>query len=99
MRTLIKAYLRRGAILWLTMRLCVSAVAAFGGEDPFHVAPTTILTLIVGSAALMLVDIRRRNERMLIGNLGWRPSVLSCLALIPAAIGELAIHLAARSVA
>jgi hypothetical protein len=92
-RAVIKAYLRRGAGIWLLMRLCISAVAAFGNEDPLHLAPTTIATLLAGGAALMWIDIRRRHERLLIGNLGFKPGALSCLALIPAAAGEIVLRI------
>lgn len=94
-RTILKAYLRRGATMWLMMRLCVSAVLLFGREDPLHVAPSTVLMLIAATAGLTLIDMRRRNERMLIGNLGYRPSVLSAIAVVPAAAGEIALRLAA----
>jgi hypothetical protein len=90
----IRAYLRRGAVIWLTMRLCVSVVLAFGREDPLRLAPATVFLLVIGSGGLMLADIRRRHERMLIGNLGIQPVTVSCLAFVPAVIGELGLRLA-----
>ena len=94
-RRVLEAYLRRGAGIWLLMRLSVSAVLLFGREDPLDLTGATTLTLILGSAALLRVDIRRRHERLLIGNLGLSPWVVSSVALIPAALGEIAIGMLA----
>lgn len=95
--TVIKAYLRRGAGIWLLMRVCISAVLAFGGEDPLRLAPAALATVVAGSAALMWIDIRWRHERLLIGNLGFAPGALSCLALIPALLGEIALRTLAHA--
>jgi hypothetical protein len=48
--------------------------------------------LVVG--ALGLIEIRRRNEHLLLANLGFRQRTLAVIAGLPAFVGEVAIALA-----
>lgn len=98
-RLIVRAYLRRGAVVWLTTRLVVVVVFAFGGTNPFVVPIVVLLGLVAASAALTLVDVHRRHEQMLIGNLAIGPAFIVALAAIPALAGELAIRLAASALA
>jgi hypothetical protein len=87
-RLIVRAYLVRAAAVWLTTRLVVSVVFAFGGENPFTIPVTGLFWLVVFSTALTLFDVRRRHERILIGNLAISPAFIATLATIPAAAGE-----------
>ena len=91
----IAAYLRRGAIIWLTMRLCVSGVLLLGGDNPLHPSVPTTFAFVWLTVGLTVLDIRRRHEQMLIGNLGLRPVVVSLLTVVPAATGETGLRVVA----
>jgi hypothetical protein len=96
-RSVRRAYLLRAVGIWLTMRLAVSVVLAFGGEDPIRLAPPALLALIVLPPVLMGIDIGRRRETILLANLGIARNRIALVALVPSLIGECAI-LVARSV-
>lgn len=98
-RLVVRAYVRRGAVVWLTARLLVGIVFAFGQANPFIGPPVVHFGLVALSSALTLVDVHRRHERILIGNLAIEPAFVVALAGIPALAGEIAIFLAAKALA
>ncbi|HEY4304827.1 MAG TPA: hypothetical protein VGM82_10190 [Gemmatimonadaceae bacterium] len=57
-------------MLWLPMRIVASVFLALGGTPTLHPTLPTTLVLVAIAGALMLFDIRRRHDELLIGNLG-----------------------------
>ena len=83
--------LLRGIILWLLARLSVLAVAALATDAGISgaqeaIAPGWILSFwaVVITAALVLVDLQRRKELMLLHNLGVTTSHPVLIGMIPA---------------
>lgn len=96
LRSVFHAYLIRAVVIWVTMRLAASIVILFAGENPFRLAPPVLLALVVLPAALMAVDIHRRREAILLGNLGVSVRVTGLLALVPAVVGESSLFVLGR---
>ena len=90
-RTFVIALLRRGAILWLLVRLMFFAVS---GRSSVSLLPTTALALALVVGAFGLLDARRRNEHRFLANLGVSQIVIAMLSTIPALVGELAVNAA-----
>ena len=93
------SYLRhlllRGTILWVLARLAVLAIGAAAATNRVPgaeqtVAPGPILSFwgIVGTAALVLVDLQRRKELMLLHNLGVTTQHAVLVGMIPAVMIE-----------
>ena len=90
-------------ILWRSLTIWAAARAALAllgwlmsdGADPITLAVTrgasAWIVLVVG--ALGLLEIRRRNEHLLLANLAIPQATLAALAAAPALIGELVIAL------
>jgi hypothetical protein len=90
--------LMRGALIWGFVRAGLALVPWLmaGFEEPFTVNVTVgaaaWIVLVVG--ALGLIEVRRRNEHLLLANLGFRQRTLAVIAGLPAVVGEVAIALA-----
>lgn len=85
---IVRAYMFRGAKLWLLLRTLLTGLFLLGGS-PSILLPVSVLCGVVAlSVFLAFLDTYRYRERVLLGNLGVRPVVLGMLFLIPAAIGE-----------
>ena len=96
-RTFTIPILVRGTIVWGSLRaaLALATWLMTGLERPtleVTVGAAAWGTLVVG--ALGLLEIRRRNEHMLLANLGYGQGLLAAVAAVPALIGEIAISLA-----
>ena len=86
----------RGIYLWIFVRLLAMAAFAFAasqGAEPQGIPPVGVIPLCV---VVGLVDVRRRQERALWGNLGL--SLLSAGGIfgVVALIAEIALALAGR---
>ena len=90
-RLIVRAYLLRGARLWLGSRGLVSLMLLLRGFDPLRLSSVAMLTMIVLSVAVCFADTRRLRERALLGNLGVSPFILGALFAGPAIIGEAAL--------
>lgn len=90
---IIRAYCFRGARLWLTLRALLSALFVVAGGEPFDVPVAVAVAIIALSVFLSFLDTYRYRERVMLGNLGVRPSVLAGLFFIPAIIGEATLFL------
>ena len=98
MRSIVGALVRRAVVTWVLLRLFVlalSAVAIRGdaGDESlfFSFAPIPIVLLLAG--ILSEVDVSRRHEHALLGNLGLSPTERISIAVGTAAAGELAFAL------
>jgi hypothetical protein len=96
-RLIAAAYVARGARLWLATRLVVTVVLLFGQEEPIKFSPMAFAGMIVLSTAACFLDVRRRREAALLGNLGVSRLSLAPLFIGPAVLGESLIYLAASS--
>jgi hypothetical protein len=81
----------RGIILWVLARLAVLAIGAAAAANQVPgaeqtVAPGPILSFwgVVVTAALVLVDLQRRKELMLLHNLGVTTQHAIIVGMIPA---------------
>ncbi len=91
-RLIVSAYAVRNFQLWVLVRLVISAVFFFGWTDPLHHAPITLCAIAICSAMVSLVEIYRRNEFDLLGNLGIGWLAISALSLGPPLFGELLVY-------
>jgi len=94
---IIRAFLTRGAWLWIGARLLASAVIALAGTNPLDFSLMASLLIVGVSTALGAVDVVRRHERALLENLGVSRMMLLAFFAGPAALGELGIALAAMA--
>lgn len=84
----------RGIYLWIFVRLLAMAAFAFAasqGGEPQGMPPIGVIPLCV---AVGLVDVRRRQERALWGNLGLSLVTVGGILGVVALIGEFALAIA-----
>ena len=82
LRAIRNAFVLRTILVWAAMRLALS----FGGvADPELVTELLLVPLVAGAVVL---DARRRQEDILLGNLGIPGRSLAVLALAVAAVLE-----------
>lgn len=98
-RLVVRAYLARGFRVWLVARGIATIVFLRAGVDPVRLPIASIAELVLLSVALCFLDIHRRKERALLGNLAIGGGSLAALFAIPAIFGELAIQLAVLGLA
>ena len=87
--------LRRALLFWLLMRILAAVMIAFAAESsPLGAGPPHImgfkgaLIVAVATGFVGLIDVRRRNEDLLLANLGTAPSRIRVLAFAPPALLE-----------
>jgi hypothetical protein len=89
-------YLRRAALIWLTMRLVISLVFLLAGADPLDV-PLGVAAAIVGtSVGLLFADIGLHREQLLIANLATPNAAIAMIGAVPGIVGEIALAVAFR---
>ena len=90
--------LLRGSLVWACLRAALTLLPWLmsGFDEPFTTAVTARAAawIVLVAAALGLIEMRRRNEHLLLANLGFRQRTLAILAGLPALIGEVAMALA-----
>jgi hypothetical protein len=91
--TIARAYLARGAELWLLIRLVISALFGATGTDPFHLATPTVAGIIALSLALGYIETARHREFVLLGNLSVSRTMLGAMLVAPAVAGEVILRL------
>lgn len=92
-RLIVTSVAGRGFALWLGTRLVVSAVLFFGKVDPLRITFGMASVVIALTTALGFVDLLRRHERILLGNLGVTWAAQAIMLAGPAAIGEAVVGL------
>ena len=94
-RVFTQPLLGRGAWIWATLRLGIALGAWLmsGLSEPFSLAVTGGAAAWIAMVATVLgvVELRRRNEHLLLANLGFGPRALAALAAVPAVLGEIAL--------
>jgi hypothetical protein len=93
----VRAYLFRSARLWVGIR-ALTAIALGIAElpPPFPHSPKAALLFVLISTTLCFVDVWRRRERALIGNLGMSPWTLGAVSVVPPTLGELCVVIGAQ---
>jgi hypothetical protein len=91
-RLIVRAYLSRGARLWLLTRLLLSGVFLLAGTTPVPLSAAVGVEFILLNVAVSVLETRRRRERAFLANLGLRPLILGALFAGPAMIGEVALR-------
>ena len=100
---LARRFLIDGALVWVFLRITLPlAVAGFGsnlgaalGAPGLSLGLPASITLVTLTGAIVLIDVLRRRESVLLGNLGIPLRAVFITAAVPAAIGELATSLIA----
>jgi hypothetical protein len=77
------AYLARGLLVWIAIRLALG----YGGVGDPNVVQEVLLLAAVGAAVVL--DARRRREDLFLGNLGVPAGVIALCALPLAIVAEL----------
>lgn len=91
-RLLVSTYVGRHLRLWALVRIGLSGVFLLAGTDPLHVTPWTLCTIVALCAAVSVVELRRRHEYALLGNLGVDAIALGVLLIVPPLAGELVVR-------
>lgn len=90
------AVLRRALTLWLMLRLVVTALLVVLGAHPFWLHPKAALIIIASVGSLSWLDTKRRNEHLLLANLGTPRWFIHGLAFAPVVILELFFGILSR---
>jgi hypothetical protein len=91
---IVRAYVGRGARLWLLTRLTVGIVASFATLNPLDVSTRNSVGLVVVTAFACAAETTRRRELVLIGNLGVSYVQLAAFFALPAIAGEALLRIA-----
>ena len=83
------ALLLRGFAAWWVVRI----FAAWGGAGAYG-NPAVSLTVVGLAATMVLLDARRRNEDLFLGNLGVASSAVLTLSAVPAVFAETLLFVA-----
>ena len=100
-RLLVQSYVLRHVGLWLLMRAFMSvlflsaAVSAHARFNPLAMPLSGVGTLVLASMSVNLVEMARRHEFDLLGNLGVTRAAIAAWSLLPPLLGE-AVLLAFR---
>ena len=97
-RTFGRALLLRSLAVWLPARVLLAATVLLGDggvapADAVFLSPRMALGVALAAAFLAMWDTRRRNEHLLLANLGVGPAAQWGLALVPALLGEVVFQL------
>jgi len=91
---LLRAYLLRGVMIWLGVRMIVAAIVSLAGGSPLQLSAATSLEVVAISVILGFVEFSRRRERALLANLGVSRLILFWICLFPACVSELGVRVA-----
>ena len=87
----------RAALLWLLLRLTTAALLfAFAGANPVLLAPRASVIIATVAGYLSLLDTKRRNEDLLLANLGTSRVAVYTLCFGPPFAVELLTAIAGR---
>lgn len=96
MPTLVQRHLlRRGARLWLAVRLIVMGLMLWAQGEPIAIGGSATLAVIAVTVMLGFVDAQRLSERVLLGNLGIPIEQQALLLGSGAAFGEIVLRVGA----
>lgn len=87
-----RAYVVRGLWLWVGVRAVAAAVFATAELEPLPLSAGAVIQVILLCVIVGFVDIRRRHERALLGNLGLGNAAMTLLFVAPAIFGEIILR-------
>jgi hypothetical protein len=88
-RAFVIALVTRALIIWAGMRVLLAlGIALLDAGPPFRLPASTAFVLALVAATLGWIEVRRRREHLLLGNLGVGQAALFLIGLVPAAILE-----------
>jgi hypothetical protein len=94
-RAFLIALVTRAVTIWAGMRVLLAlGIALLDAGPPLRLPASTASLLALLAGTLGLVELRRRREHLLLGNLGVGQSVLFLTGLVPAAFLESLLLLA-----
>lgn len=79
-----RAVMMRAAVLWLGLRLAIACSGLLAGILLLPVGVAVSLIIVAATVFLAAIELRRRDEFLLLGNLGHSPVVLLALSALPA---------------
>jgi hypothetical protein len=88
------AILVRAAVLWVLIRAALAGVLMVMESPPLGLATRASVGLVLVVGALSWLDTRRRNEDLLLANLGVSRGTVHGLGLAPPLAGEVLLHMA-----
>jgi hypothetical protein len=91
-RLVVRAYLFRGALLWIVTRATITSALVLAGSNALRLSTAALVEVVLLIVALGWIETRRRRESALLGNLGVSPVVLSVFFGAPALLGELLLR-------
>jgi hypothetical protein len=91
---LVRAYVVRGAWLWLGTRALLAIMLLLAGGSPLDLGGGGDLLAVALAVGLSFLETHLRGERFLLANLGAHPVMLGALFAAPALAGEIVLGLA-----
>lgn len=95
----VRAYLFRGALLWIVARAAITGALVLAGSDALRLSPIVLAEIVLLIVALGWIETRRRRENVLLANLGVSPILLTFLFAGPAVLGEFVLRFGATLLA
>jgi hypothetical protein len=89
---IVGAYLLRGVLLWIVGRATITFFLILGGGSGLTIPFIMIVVFLAMIILLGWIDIGRQRERILLGNLGVHPIVVTGLIAFPAVVGEILLY-------
>lgn len=96
---IVRAYLFRGALLWIVTRAAITGVLVLAGGNALRLSTAALIEVVLLIVALGWIETRRHRERSLLGNLGVSPLALSAFFAGPALLGEIVVRIVASVLA
>lgn len=85
----------RSLIIWAGLRVALAlGIVMLDAGAPFQLPASVASAVVLVAGTLAWIEIRRRREHLLLGNLGISQSTLVLIGLLPAALSESLLLLA-----
>lgn len=88
----VRAYVVRGARLWLVTRALLAAVFFFGQADPIRTPTLGAALIILSVVGVSVLETHQRGEFVFLANLGVRPGMIAAMFAAPATVAEVALQ-------
>jgi hypothetical protein len=95
----VRAYLFRGALLWIVARVAIAGALVLAGSDALKLSTAALVAVVMLIVALGWIETSRRREGALLANLGVSPVLLSVFFAGPALLGEFVLRFGAALLA
>jgi len=94
--SLTRHLLRRGLLLWLSLRASVALIYLFAGGSPMTTGVSVTMWIAVLTVSIGFVESRRHGEQVLFANLGVARRTHALLLAGPIVVGEILLRLVLR---